>query len=262
MPARANDAMQPIRFSEKLLSSIPITRIALWSGPRNISTAMMRSWDSRADTVVCDEPLYAHYLRVTGIQHPGRDEILAHHEDDWRRVAEWLTGPVPEGRNVFYQKHMAHHLLPMIDREWVHRLRNGFLIRDPGEMLASLIQQWPDPSIADTGLPQQWELFQELKTRTGKAPPVLDARRVLLDPEAALRKLCVALDVPFDAAMLSWNVGPRDTDGVWARHWYGAVERSEGFIRYRPKDVTLPVSLGPLLKDCRHYYERLLEYAI
>ena len=145
----------------------------MWSGPRNISTAMMRSWENRPDTFVCDEPLYAHYLTRVDVDHPGRDEVVAHHEKDWRRVADRLTGPIPEGRTHFYQKHMAHHLLPEIDRDWLRHLEHAFLIRDPREMLASLAVRLPRPQLTDTGLPQQVEIFESVHESTGKSRPSL-----------------------------------------------------------------------------------------
>ncbi|HEY6564461.1 MAG TPA: hypothetical protein VIY86_08195, partial [Pirellulaceae bacterium] len=167
-------------------------RIAMWSGPRNISTALLRSWGHRGDTVVCDEPLYAHYLEVTGKDHPGRAETLAHHDRDWRSVTTWLTGPVPDGRSIFYQKHMAHHLLPSIDRGWIGILRNAFLIRHPQEMLTSLMRHIPEPEPEDTGLPQQVQLVEQLRAQTGAAPIIIDARDVLERPEPMLRTLCHA----------------------------------------------------------------------
>jgi hypothetical protein len=193
--------------------------IAMWSGPRNISTAMLRSWGERSDTFVCDEPLYAHYLLTTGVEHPGRDEVIASQENDWRRVVEWLTGEIPEGRSVFYQKHMAHHLLPVIGRDWLSNVTSVFLIRNPGEMLTSLIRVTPEVGLNDTGLPRQWELFERQRETTGTAPPVIDSRDVLENPRGVLSALCGALDLPFDEAMLSWAAGPRPTDGVWAKHW-------------------------------------------
>src|SRR5688572_18712403 len=131
-----------------------VLRIAMWSGPRNISTAMMRSWGNRPDTIVCDEPLYAHYLQQTQLPHPGSTEVIEHHESDWRKVVQWLTGPLPPGKSIFYQKHMSHHLLPNIELDWIAQLSNCFLIRDPKEMLASLVEFIPQPTLADTGLPQ------------------------------------------------------------------------------------------------------------
>lgn len=232
-------------------------RIAMWSGPRNISTALMRSWDSRDDTVVCDEPLYAHYLKVTGRAHPGREEVLAHHETDWRAVVDWLTGPVPDGKSIFYQKHMAHHLLPGMDCDWVLQLRNAFLIRDPREVLPSLAEFLPEPTLRDTGLEQQWTLFQRVRRATGAAPPVIDARDVLIDPRGVLEALCEALGVPFCESMLSWEPGSRPTDGIWAKYWYDDVERSTGFQPYQPSSEPVPDRLDALHATCRSYYQKL-----
>lgn len=229
----------------------------MWSGPRNISTALLRSWGSRPDTHVCDEPLYAHYLKATGLDHPGRDIVLAGQEQDWRKVVAELCGPLPTGKRVFYQKHMAHHLLPEIGRDWLRGLRHAFLIRDPREMLTSLRHQIADPTLTDTGLPQQWELFNALSTENDCPPPVIDSRDVLLQPESMLQRLCLALDVPYEPAMLSWEAGPRDTDGVWAPFWYDAVIRSTGFQPYQPKQEPFPVTLQPLLERCEPIYRRL-----
>ena len=179
-------------------------RIAMWSGPRNISTAMMRSWGNRPDTLVCDEPFYAHYLAVTGREHPGAEEIIAHHETDPDHVIAWLTGPVPGDKPIFYQKHMAHHLLADMDRDWLDEVTNCFLIRDPREMLTSLVKHLPNPTLQDTGLPRQVEIFWRVANRTRSRPPVLDARDVLQDPKRMLGLLCDALGVKVTNAMLSW----------------------------------------------------------
>ena len=241
------------------LSAMPTgsVRIAMWSGPRNISTAMMRSWGSRPDTFVTDEPLYAHYLKATGVDHPGRGEVIARHEPDWKRVVEWLTGPVPGGRAVWYQKHMTHHLLPGIDRAWLWRddFRHAFLIRDPEEMLVSLAKVTPNPGIADTGLPQQVELFQAERARLGRTPPVVDAADVLRDPRRTLTALCETLNLAFDERMLRWERGRRDTDGVWAQWWYAVVEQSTGFGPYVPRRERAPERLGGLLDECDEYYD-------
>jgi hypothetical protein len=232
-------------------------RLAMWSGPRNISTAMMRSFGSRADTVVCDEPLYAHYLASTSVDHPGRDEIVAHGEADWRRVAAALTGPVPGAAAVFYQKHMAHHLLPHVERGWLEALEHAFLIRDPREMLLSLARVTPDPTLEDTGLPQQLELFESVRARTGRTPPVIDARDVLEDPQGLLRRLCAAVGLAFDPAMLRWEPGPRPTDGIWARHWYAEVERSTGFAPWRAREGRPEGALADVLEQCQEPYRTL-----
>lgn len=235
-----------------------VIRIAMWSGPRNISTAMMRSWEARGDAAVSDEPLYAHYLKVRpGVEHPGRDEILAKCETDWRKVVTELTGPCPGGKGLWYQKHMAHHLLPEIDRAWVWGLTNAFLIRDPAEMIVSLAKVMPDPGLMDTGLPQQVELFEEVGRRTGRVPPVVDARDVLEDPEGVLRALCAAVGVGFTERMLSWKAGPRGTDGVWAKHWYAAVEKSTGFEKYTARREHVPDVLHSVYEEAVEYYQRM-----
>lgn len=232
-------------------------RIAMWSGPRNISTAMMRSWGSRADTAVTDEPLYAYYLKTTGLDHPGRDEVIAHHEADWHKVVAYLTGPVPGGKPIWYQKHMSHHLLAGISRDWLASLVNCFLIRDPTEMLVSLAKVTPNPRLEDTGLPQQWELFEAERKRTGRMPAVIDAKDVLLDPRAQLSALCASVGIPFDDAMLRWEPGPRPSDGIWASHWYSAVERSTGFEPYRARTEPVPERLRSVLEQCGDLYRHL-----
>ena len=204
-------------------------RIAMWSGPRNISTALMRSWDSRADTYVTDEPLYAHYLASTGADHPAREQILEAQSPDWRRVVDWLTGPIPEGRTIWYQKHMGHHLTPEVEHDWILELTNCFLIREPREMITSYIKIVPEPTPHDLALPQQVELFERIERETGTAPPVIDSRDVLEDPERILTLLCDALGLTFDRAMLAWEPGLRPTDGVWAPHWYDSVARTTTF---------------------------------
>jgi hypothetical protein len=234
-------------------------RIAMWSGPRNISTAMMRAWGNRPDTFVCDEPLYAHYLLKTRAPHPGIDEVIAAQENDWRKVVAWLTGEVPEGKSIFYQKHMTHHLLPEIDRGWMRQLDHVFLIREPREVITSLALVTPNPSLEDTGYPQQDEIYDWVTRHTGRRPPVVDARDVLENPGRILRLLCDALSVEFTEAMLSWPPGPRPTDGVWAKHWYEAVWQTTSFQPYKPKNRPVPAHLTGLLDKADELYRRLHE---
>mgnify|MGYP001231028159 CR=1 FL=1 len=244
-----------------MMTDAPL-RIAMWSGPRNISPTLMRAFGARPDTAVADGPVYAHYLLATGIDHPGRDEVIARHETDWRKVAAWLTGPVPGGRRVFYQKHMSKHLLPGIGRDWLDSLTHAFLIRDPAEMLASFARVVAEPALADTGLPEQVDLFERVADRLGHAPPVVDARDVLTDPPAVLARLCDALGLDYTDAMLGWPAGRRDTDGAWAPHWYAAVERSTGFGPPPPRVTSLPEPLGRVLDECRPHYERLAAHRL
>lgn len=233
------------------------TRIAMWSGPRNISTAMMRAWENRPDAWVVDEPLYAHYLTRVEVAHPGVEEVIAHHESDWEKVVAGLVGPIPGGRAIYYQKHMAHHWLPHLRGEWLLRLRNAFLIRHPAEMLPSLAAKMGPPALRDTGLPQQVELFRFLRERTGSPPPVLETDDVLRDPRGVLGRFCDLMGVPWDDRMLVWPPGRRATDGIWARYWYEAVERSTGFEPYTPRPRSVPPELEPLLAECLPYYEEL-----
>lgn len=231
-------------------------RIAMWSGPRNLSTAMMRSFENRADCSVVDEPLYAAYLAATGLDHPGRDEVIASQSTSPEVVVEELTsGPVPTP--LQYQKHMTHHVLPSVPRAPLARLTHAFLVRDPERVLTSYAKVREQPTLEDLGLPQQLELFE---TYGG---PVVDAADVLRDPRGTLGLLCTALGIGFDEAMLSWPAGRRDTDGVWAPYWYARVEGSTGFgPDSSGSDDPLPDRLVPLLERCLPYYEALAPYRL
>jgi hypothetical protein len=229
----------------------------MWSGPRTVSTALMRAWENRPDTVVVDEPLYAFYLDRTGLDHPGRDEVIASQPTDWRLVLARLTGaPLPAGAVISYAKHMTHHLLPEVDRAALAPFRHAHLIRDPRELLASYARVRTEPTLADLGLAQQAEIFEAF------GGPVVDSRDLLADPEGILRALCQALNVTFDPRMLAWPPGPRDTDGVWAPYWYDSVHSSTGFTPYRPPTDPLPVHLEPLAETCMPYFSRLHAYRI
>jgi hypothetical protein len=192
---------------------------------------MLRAWGNRSDTAVWDEPLYAHWLSVTGKQHPGRDVVLAAHahECDADAVVRRLQGPIPEGRAIWYQKHIAQHLLPEIDRSWLDQVQCAFLIRHPARMLASLWKRFPNATLGDTGLPTQLELFERVKDQTGFPPPVVDSDAIRTNPECVLAGLCSALRVPFDEAMLKWPTGVRSTDGAWSPYWYDIVHASTCF---------------------------------
>ncbi len=227
-------------------------RVAMWSGPRSLSTALMRSWENRADTVVVDEPLYAYYLAATGIDHPGREHVLASQSTDWREVVRALTSaplPVP----ISFQKHMTHHVLPEVDLDALQGLRHAYLVRDPVALLASYARVREAPTLDDLGLAQQLALYRRFPG------PVVDAADLSRDAEGTLRSLCAALDVDFDPAMLSWPAGPRASDGVWAPYWYDAVVASTGFAPYRPTTVDLPPHLAGLAAACRPYYDEMTQ---
>ena len=236
-----------------------IVRIAMWSGPRNISTAMMRAWGNRQDTVVVDEPFYAYYLKATRKQHPGAQEVVATGEIDWRKVVAQLTGPIPKGKRIFFQKQMTHHLLPEVDRQWLDGVRNCFLIRDPSDVILSYIKKWENPAMEDLGYVQLEEIFDFVRTRAKSLPPILDAKDVLENPERMLRLLCDAVGVEFSESMLSWPPGLRETDGVWAKHWYGEVAKTTSFQSYRSRHDEVPTRLRETYERCCECYERLYE---
>lgn len=234
-------------------------RISLWSGPRNVSTALMYSFAERSDTVVIDEPFYAHYLKVTGANHPGREEVLSDQAVDQEKIVEEILFAEYE-KPVLFIKNMAHHL-EGLGRDFLPRLTNIFLIRDPAEMLPSLIKKIPDPVMRDTAYEHQHELYRELRNR-GENPLVIDSAELLKDPKYVLNKVCEKLDIPFEESMLSWEPGPRPEDGIWAQYWYRNVHRSSGFKPYEPKNEAVPDRLQPLLAECLRYYRMLYENAI
>ena len=239
-------------------------RIAMWSGPRNISTAMMRSFENRSDTVVVDEPFYAAFLAETGADHPMRDEVLASQPTRWRDVANALSGPTPTGAAVWYQKHMTHHMLPDFGLDWANGCRNAFLIRAPEAVLASYTLKRENVTLADIGVERQRELFERECDRIGAAPPVIDSADVLADPRATLRKLCAALGIEFSDRMLSWPAGKRDSDGVWAPAWYDTVERSTEFAPPRaPAEIkNVGDNLRRIADAARPHYERLATFRL
>jgi hypothetical protein len=234
----------------------------MWSGPRNISTAMMRAWENRGDCVVSDEPLYAAYLAATGLDHPGRDEVIGAGDTDPLHVIKTLLGPIPDGRPIWYQKHMSHHLLPGMAHEWIHSLSNVFLIRDPAEVVASYLKSRSTVTPADIGVVQQDELFNELAERSGKIPLVIDAEDFLQAPDRYLREICARLGIAFSGRMLHWPAGPRESDGVWAPYWYDAVWKSTGFEPWRPRVVRLDAEAERVAGACRLAYEHLREHRL
>jgi len=234
-------------------------RISVWSGPRNVSTALMYAFGQRRDTQAIDEPFYGHYLRVTGADHPGAVEVMRAMECQAEKVIETIIlGPC--GRPVLFLKNMAHHLVEM-EWDFLDRLVNVLLIREPKEMLPSLAQNLARPTLRDTAYKTQVELLERLVER-GQPPPVLEARELLLNPRSVLQQLCRQIGLSFDEAMLHWPAGPKPEDGVWARYWYESVHESTGFLPYRPKRDPFPESLRPLLEECQPYYDRLAQYAI
>lgn len=233
-----------------------VVRVAMWSGPRNISTAMMRAFENRPDTIVVDEPLYAAYLARTGVDHPAREEVIAAQPTDLEAAVAGLYAPLPPGRRVHYAKHMAHHVAADMDLRWTLDFRNVLLTRDPAEVVASYVRARETCEPEDIGLPQQGWLA-ELWDAEGLEVPVIDAGEFLRAPEAHLRWLCDWLGIPFYDRMLSWPPGPRPSDGVWAPHWYGAVWRSTGFEPPHPREISLSDHDAAVAQACRATYDAL-----
>ena len=232
-------------------------RIAMWSGPRNLSTAMMRSFGSRSDTFVSDEPFYGAFLKTSGADHPMREEVIAAMDCDWRGVARSLAGSVPDGSPVWYQKHMWHHMVGPVGYDDFTGFTHAFLIREPEQMIASYLRKREAAAFEDFGLERQAEFFEREADRLGTPPPVVEANDVLTNPEGILSALCSALGIAWDEAMLSWAPGRRPTDGPWAPHWYAAVEASTGFEPYRRRHVELSPEQAELVDECRPWYEKL-----
>lgn len=235
-------------------------RINCWSGPRNVSTALMRSFAQRDDTRAFDEPLYGYYLKTTRAPHPGRDELVEILETDATTIIqETILGPCD--REVMFFKQMVHHLTPELDLAFLDLCVNVLLIRDPAEVIASLVNQLPEPTMRDVGLERQVELFRDL-TSKGQEPPVLAAKQLLLDPEGVLKELCERIGLEWDPAMLTWPPGPRPEDGVWAKYWYDNVQRSSGFEPYRDRSREVPPHCLELEERCRGFYDELIPHAI
>ncbi len=238
-----------------------MTILAMWSGPRNISTAMMYAFGNRADCSAVDEPFYGFALAHGGHDHPMRDDVIASMPTDWDAIVARCVAPSPT-KPLVYQKHMTHHMLPGYDRAFVTRLTNAFLIRAPEKVLASYAKKWDSVDLHAIGFVQQAEIFDQVADHLGRAPPVIDADDVLADPRRTLAALCAACGITFDDAMLRWPKGPKPFDGVWAPHWYDAVWASDSFAAPSTKAVSLPAPLARIADEARSIYQRLKVYAI
>ena len=234
----------------------------MWAGPRNISTALMRSFENREDTFVSDEPFYAHYLHKINIDHPMREKVIASGNTHWDEVTQYLTGSIPQGKSVWYQKLMAQHNLPSVDLDWTSKLVNCFLIRHPREVILSYSKKYEITSVFQLGFPQQSELYNKIEQDTGNASIVIDSKDILMNPKNMLQKLCEKLDIPYSEKMLSWPPGKRDSDGVWGHHWYGNVEKSTGFHAYKKNDEKIPKEYQKIYAECLEYYQQLYEWRI
>jgi hypothetical protein len=237
-------------------------RIAMWSGPRNLSTAMMYAFAARGDCAVWDEPFYAAYLQATGIDHPMREEIIATGETDPGRVAAACAGEIPQGKSLCYQKHMTLHMISGFSRDFMHACENVFLIRHPARVVASYAKKREGPTLNDIGFVQQAELFDEVADWLGRTPLVIDSADIRAKPREALEKLCSALGIAFTEKMLHWPVGGHPDDGVWAAHWYAAVHRSSGFADPEGTLPELSDEYARLTEAALPYYEKLRAYCL
>lgn len=237
-------------------------KIAMWSGPRNLSTAMMYSFAARGDCAVVDEPFYAAYLTQSGQTHPMQAETLASQSSDPAQVVAGLIGPNPQEKPYFYQKHMTHHMLPGMDLSWMAHCTNVFLIRHPARVIASYARKRQGPALNDIGFVQQAALFHSETSRLGQPPIVIDSADIRANPAAALAKLCAALGIPYTENMLHWPVGGHANDGAWAPHWYGAVHRSTGFEDAEGPLPALSDDYADLLAAALPLYETLAQHKI
>ena len=238
------------------------TRIAMWSGPRNISTALMYSFENRKDCHATDEPLYASFLLNSGTPHPGAEEVIEKNETDVEKIITTLTGPIPDEKQIWYQKHMCHHLPEDSDISWIDDFNNCFLIRNPRDVLLSLSKIADYIDLLSTGLPQQLTIFRHVMKSSGKIPPVIDSEDVLEDPESILSVLCDSIGIPFSSRMLSWDPGPRSCDGLWGKYWYDSVWKSSGFFPPSAKEGELSEHLRSVLEESTIIYQELREMRI
>ena len=237
-------------------------KIAMWSGPRNLSTAMMYAFAARGDCAVVDEPFYAAYLAATGLAHPMQQEVIASQSTEPLQVAADCIGPIPQGQSLFYQKHMTLHMIPGFPRDFMRDLTNVFLIRHPARVVASYAKKREGPTLADIGFQQQAQLFDQIADQLGHAPLVIDSAEIRANPTRALSGLCAALGISFTEKMLHWPAGPKPYDGIWAPHWYNAVHRSTGFEDPEAALPDLAKHYADLVDQALPYYEKLTAHKL
>lgn len=234
----------------------------MWSGPRNISTALMRSFENRDDTVVLDEPFYAYYLKRTGFYHPGRNSVLKSQSSSWTDVASSCLNEIPFNKALWYQKHMAHHFFDNNNMDWIVGSNNCLLIRDPKAVIGSYKKNFSINSSLQLGYPQQLKIYNIVVEQTGEPPIIIDSKDLLLHPKIILKKLCKSLGIVFSSKMLKWPKGRRKSDGVWAKYWYESVEKSTGFKKYKKKKITLNTNEKKIYSECLPFYNRLFQLRI
>jgi len=236
--------------------------IAMWSGPRNISTALMRSFENRSDSFVSDEPFYSYFLYKTGLKHPLSDEIIKSGMIDYNEIIKYILGPIPSSKNIWYQKHMAHHILEGENLEWIKNMRNCLLIRHPSDVIISYSKKYEINSIQQLGYLQQINIYKMLTKEVGISPIIIEAQDLLRNPKMILTQVCKNLRIKFDDKMLSWPSGPRETDGIWGKHWYKQVEASTGFKPYIKTNKVIPLKYQNLYNECIQYYDFLYKNRI
>ena len=236
--------------------------IAVWSGPRNISTALMRSFENRSDCFVSDEPFYSYFLHETGLKHPLRDEVIKTGLINYNKIIKYITGPIPFSKNIWYQKHMAHHILPGVNMNWIKSMKNCLLIRHPSDVILSYSKKYEISSIQQLGYLQQVDIYEMLYQEIGTPPIIVDAQDLLKEPRKMLIEICKNIRIKFDEKMLSWPLGPRITDGIWGKHWYKQVEVSTGFNPYIKTNGTIPSKYQGLYDKCMKHYDFLYQNRI
>ena len=236
--------------------------IAMWSGPRNISTALMRSFENRSNCFVSDEPFYSYFLHKTRLKHPLRDEIIKSGLIDYNEIIKYITGPIPSSKKLWYQKHMAHHILPGLDMNWIKNMRNCLLIRHPSEVILSYSKKNEINSIQQLGYSQQIGIYKMLSEEIGNPPIIIDAQDLLQEPKKMLINICENLRIKFDEKMLSWPLGSRETDGIWGEYWYKQVEDSVGFKPYIKTDRIIPSKYQIIYDKCMRHYDFLYQNRI
>lgn len=237
-------------------------RIAMWSGPRNISTAMMRSFGARADCAVSDEPFYGAFLKTSGEPHPLAAETIASMDCDWQSVLRSMNGDAPGAAPHWYQKHMPHHMIGPVSIADMPHHRHAFLIRAPERVVASYAAKNELRAPEMLGYGRMRRYFEWERERLGHAPPVVDSDAVLADPASVLGTLCVALGMSWDPTMLTWSTGPHPEDGVWGAHWYDKVYASTGFGAAPGALPELTGEAADVAAACRPDYDALRAHAI
>ena len=237
-------------------------RIGMWSGPRNISTALMRSFENRSDTTVIDEPFYAYFLNETGIKHPIYKEVIQNYDTSWNNISNILTGPIPNGKSIWYQKLMTHHWVQNAPLDWLEKIHNCFLIRNPKQVIISYLKIHNDITPELIGLPQQLHIFNTVVKKTNKIPIVISSEDILENPKLMLELLCNLLDISFSGQMLQWPKGTRDSDGIWGEYWYKNVVQTTSFKKPLNQNEKMPDRLANLLEECMYYYKQMERYKI